>query len=262
MGQCLSRPTLEDEVDNDNDSVKVQVKFETGIETLDEFLKRQVYWNLRSKKWTSIHHQPLPPPGASASDEREEKLTPAVDQQDGETCASYSTGKATFSIIKGFNIETVDGMQQNIIDELIKIFQPNKTPIYIQDFHSAIPRTEFKEKAVAIRIEEKDHRIGFIIQTQNIAEVMVDGPFLEGGQRDMDMYHLRMVAVYQKDYMEQPHAVYVKKVEGDLDQGFTLTCINSWGKEEENDKSLVTLVTGKDRIRIWLYYVSIYELQE
>ena len=47
MGQCLSRPTLEDEVDNDNDSVKVQVKFETGIETLDEFLKRQVYWNLR-----------------------------------------------------------------------------------------------------------------------------------------------------------------------------------------------------------------------
>ena len=255
MGQCLSRPTLEDEVDNDNDSVKVQVKFETGIETLDEFLKRQEYWNLTSKKWTSIHQ--LPPPGASASDEREEKLTPAVDQQDGETCASYSTGKATFSIIKGFNIETVDGMQQKIIDELIKIFQPNKTPIYIQDFHSAIPRTEFKEKAVAIRIEEKDHRIGFIIQAQTEDEVRENGPFLEGDQRDMDMYHLRIIAVYQKDNMEQPHAVYVKKVEGDKDQGFTLTCINSWA---DHYKSLVPLVTGKDSIE--LYYVSIYELQQ
>ena len=164
---------------------------------------------------------------------------PAVVSNQGQdpTCSSHAVGKAVVELLDGFNL---DCKQEKIIDHLVNVVQPDKTPVPITAFNDKQIDLEFWDKGSDPN-EFTEARASLLVQCEYPSP---QSPSWREPAMTMkqltDNRNSRMIAVYdpepdQKDAHDL-HAVYVqsfqkipKNPKDKNSAKYSFTCINSWG---------------------------------
>ena len=228
--------TKEEEKIDYEDEDKVSENFKN----LCKFLKKKEFYNILKQEVQNVGKtKPY-----SAQPPKES------DQGTSGTCGSHSMGKVIVDIANQFGL---DCDQDEIIENLIKAFQPDKHPINLENFH---------QKNIVIKLWDSKKpdvkrlfNVGFIVQ----CEVVTPNwkiPLMS--QADLDLHHTRLIVIENSTC----HALYVESFETvkifDINtQSYIpmiqFNCINSWGGEKTRPKLLFSEVS-------WVYYISLHDV--
>ena len=213
-----------------------------GIKAFDDALRIKKIFDIKAKKlkpFQDFIHFPVGQPSVVSN------------QGTKPTCASHAMGKVVVEILNNFNLNC---SQTKIIDDLIRIVQPDEEPVTIYKFNFTNIDLSFWEENDETHPEER--KVTLVVQHQVMMKSWLRSWTPAMTKKQLEEHNTKILAVYQtKSAKYSSHAVFVKDFEQTLGpETYIFTCINSWG--EKTDPEL--RIGSKDIVA--LYYISLIEL--